>query len=198
MLAATCDLCTPRGSPIKLTCQMGTTLTASDTRGLFAVTTPSARIRSCINQTAGFCFVFERFPRSLTHNHAISHAMRPTHRSEHYFSHCRRSRTGFHEGLFWVLCILNLVNPTDRGRSTAACVPSNTHQPPDGEPDVRSKLQLFEYQPLSTLERWQARRKGFAQLPPPASSEVPDAFLQIPLSRRKRCDDKDNGDTDPS
>lgn len=96
----------------------------------------------------------------------------------------------FAQGLNSHLCVLNLVNPRDRGCSTATRIMSNTRQPPHGQPDVRSKLQLFEYQPLSILERWQARQRGFARLPPPSSPEVPDAFLQVLLSRRKRCDGK--------
>ncbi|CAM9451788.1 unnamed protein product [Ectocarpus sp. 6 AP-2014] len=50
----------------------------------------------------------------------------------------------------------------------------------------RSRLQLFQHQPLSMLARWQARREGFPRLPPPAASDVPDVFLQFLLANRKR------------
>ncbi|CAM9378289.1 unnamed protein product [Ectocarpus fasciculatus] len=55
-----------------------------------------------------------------------------------------------------------------------------------GECTRRSRLQLFQHQPLSMLARWQARREGFPRLPPPAAPDVPDVFLQFLLPGRSR------------
>lgn len=191
ILAATYGLSTPCGSPINSRARRNN-LAGLKPRGLLAVTTPSARVRSCIIRRVGFCFVLERFPRLLTQNHSTSLRM--------LFIALLKAMRVFPQGTGWLLRVLNLVNPRDRGRSTAMRIMSSTHQPPHGQPDIRSKLQLFEYRPLSILERWQARRRGFPRLPSPSSPEVPDAFLQVLLSRRKRCGDKkkESGDNDPS